>query len=77
MGGLIKHFDSSPPSYISATSLEVINTLTLPPVSCITRGGDTLSVAYTVNDAGDFLSPVSNVYLEGPAEVTFTGEVEI
>jgi len=51
--------------------------LVKPPVSCITRGGDTLTVAYAINDAGDFLSPVSNVYLEGPAEVSFTGEVEI
>ena len=48
-----------------------------PPVGCITKGGDTLSVSFTINDAGDFLSPVSNVYLEGPAEVSFVGEVEV
>lgn len=46
-----------------------------PPVSCITRGGDILKVSYTVN-AGDFISPVSNVSLEGPAEVAFKGEIE-
>jgi diaminopimelate epimerase len=51
--------------------------LVKPPVNCITKGGDTLSVSYTINDAGDFLSPVSNVYLEGPADVSFVGEVEI
>jgi diaminopimelate epimerase len=51
--------------------------LVKPPVSCITRGGDTLTVSYAINDASDFLSPVSNVYLEGPAVVSFTGEVEI
>ena len=51
--------------------------LVTAPVKCVTRGGDTLTVAFTINDAGDFLSPVSNVYLEGPAEVSFTGEVEI
>jgi diaminopimelate epimerase len=48
-----------------------------PPVKCVTRGGDTLTVSYSINDAGDFLSPVSSVYLEGPAEVSFVGEVEI
>ena len=48
-----------------------------PPVNCITHGGYTLKVSYHLNDAGDFLSPVSNVYLEGPAEVSFRGEVEI
>jgi diaminopimelate epimerase len=51
--------------------------LVKPPVNCITRGGDTLTVSYAINDASDFLSPVSNVYLEGPAVVSFTGEVEI
>ena len=48
-----------------------------PPVNCITRGGDTLTVDFVINDAGDFLSPVSSVYLIGPAEVSFMGEVEI
>ena len=51
--------------------------LVTPPVHCITRGGDTLKVSYTINEAGDFVSPVSNVYLEGPAEVSFKGEIEI
>jgi diaminopimelate epimerase len=48
-----------------------------PPVNCITRGGDILKVCYTMNQEGDFLSPVSNVYLEGPAEISFSGEVKI
>jgi diaminopimelate epimerase len=47
------------------------------PVKCITRGGDTLTVSFHTNPLDDFISPVSNVYLEGPAEVTFKGEVEI
>jgi diaminopimelate epimerase len=47
------------------------------PVDCITRGGYTLRVSYTSNPVGDFLSPVSNVYLEGPADVSFKGEVEL
>jgi diaminopimelate epimerase len=51
--------------------------LVRPPVQCITRGGHILRVSYTLNDAGDFLSPVSNVYLEGPADVSFQGDVAI
>jgi diaminopimelate epimerase len=51
--------------------------LVTSPVDCITRGGDVLKIAYTLNGAPDMLSPVSNVYLEGPAEVTFTGELVI
>lgn len=51
--------------------------LVKPPVNCITKGGDTLTVSYAINDAADFLSPVSNVCLEGPAEVSFVGEVEL
>lgn len=47
------------------------------PVSCLTRGGDTLTVNFSINERGDFLSPVSNVCLEGPAEVSFTGEVAL
>lgn len=48
-----------------------------PPVNCRTRGGDILRVAYSFNEAGDFLSPVSKVSLEGPAEVSFKGEVSL
>ncbi|MGA2090073.1 MAG: diaminopimelate epimerase [Endomicrobiales bacterium] len=48
-----------------------------PPVQCITRGGFTLKVSYAINEGGDFLSPVSNVNLEGPAEVSFKGEIEL
>lgn len=47
------------------------------PVSCLTRGGDTLTVNFSINARGDFLSPVSNVSLEGPADVSFTGEVAL
>lgn len=49
----------------------------VPPVDCITRGGYKLRVSFTLNEAGDFLSPVSNVSLEGPAEVAFRGEIEL
>lgn len=48
-----------------------------PPVHCVTRGGYTLQVSYTLNEGGDLLSPVSHVTLEGPAEVTFKGEIQI
>lgn len=48
-----------------------------PPVDCLTRGGDTLRVSYGFNADGDFLSPVSNVILEGPAEVSFKGEITL
>lgn len=48
-----------------------------PPVSCLTRGGDTLTVNFSINERGDFLSPVSNVSLEGPADVSFTGEIAL
>lgn len=48
-----------------------------PPVDCITQGGHTLRVTYSLNDEGDFVSPVSNVFLEGPAVVSFRGEVEL
>jgi diaminopimelate epimerase len=48
-----------------------------PPVNCITKSGYTLKVSYSINEDMDFLSPVSSVYLEGPAEVSFKGEVEI
>ncbi|MHB9155552.1 MAG: diaminopimelate epimerase [Endomicrobiales bacterium] len=47
------------------------------PVDCLTHGGYTLRVSFALNDAGDFLSPVSNVYLEGPADVSFRGHAEI
>ena len=48
-----------------------------PPVHCITHGGYVLTVSYTRNESGDLLSPVSNVSLQGPAEVSFKGEVSI
>ena len=48
-----------------------------PPVNCLTRGGYNLRVSYTLNEEGDFLSPVSNVHLEGPADVSFCGEVTL
>lgn len=48
-----------------------------PPVDCVTQGGYTLRVSYTLNDEGDFVSPVSNVFLEGPAVVSFRGEIEL
>jgi diaminopimelate epimerase len=51
--------------------------LVKPPVFCITRGGFTLKVSYAINGGGDFLSPVSNVNLEGPAEVSFKGEITL
>jgi diaminopimelate epimerase len=47
------------------------------PVNCITRGGDILKVSFQLNTEDDFISPVSNVRLEGPAEVTFKGSVSI
>lgn len=48
-----------------------------PPVNCITRGGYVLRVAYSFNAAGDFISPVSKVSLEGPAVVSFQGKVTL
>ncbi|OGS03639.1 MAG: diaminopimelate epimerase [Elusimicrobia bacterium RIFOXYA1_FULL_47_7] len=48
-----------------------------PPVNCLTRGGDVLKVSFTLNHEGDLLSPVSSVYLEGPAEVSFWGEAQV
>lgn len=48
-----------------------------PPVFCHTRGGYVLKVAYNLNEEGDLLSPVSNVYLEGPADVSFKGEIYV
>jgi len=51
--------------------------MVVPPVLCITRGGDTLTVSYSKNEKGDLLSPVSNVSLLGPAEVSFKGEINI
>lgn len=47
------------------------------PVYCLTKGGYTLKVSFTLNGDGDFISPVSDVRLEGAAEVAFKGEVEI
>lgn len=51
--------------------------LVVSPVHCVTKGGYTLKVSFQLNGDGDFISPVSNVYLEGPAEVAFKGEIEI
>jgi diaminopimelate epimerase len=62
---------------VASAIISGLKTLVKSPVDCITRGGDTLRVSYTLNSSMDFVSPVSNVYLEGPAEVTFTGEVII
>jgi diaminopimelate epimerase len=46
------------------------------PVSCLTRGGDTLKVHFKLEHEGRRVS-VSDVFLEGPAEVSFHGEVEL
>ena len=54
-----------------------IKKLVVPPVDCITRGGYTLSVTYKLNDSGDLISPVDNVFLEGPADIAFSGEIEL
>ena len=62
---------------VASAIISGLKTLVKSPVECITRGGDTLKVSFSMNSSMDFLSPVSNVYLEGPAEVTFTGEVVI
>jgi diaminopimelate epimerase len=47
------------------------------PVRCMTRGGDMLKISFSINESGDFLSPVSDVQLEGPAEIVFSGEVAL
>jgi len=63
---------------VSASAIiSVIKGLVRPPVKCITRGGYVLKVSLHRNDEGYFLSPVSNVFLEGPADVAFRGETEI
>jgi diaminopimelate epimerase len=54
-----------------------IKKLVSPPVNCITRGGYTLSVSYKLNDSSDLISPVDNVFLEGPADIAFCGEMEL
>ncbi len=47
------------------------------PVFCITRSGYVLKVSFTKNPGNDMLSPVSNVSLQGPAEVSFKGEITL
>jgi diaminopimelate epimerase len=51
--------------------------LVTSPVKCVTRSGIILKVSYRANETKDLTSPISNIYLEGPAEVSFRGEVEI
>ncbi|MCB4792036.1 MAG: diaminopimelate epimerase [Elusimicrobia bacterium] len=62
---------------VASAIIASMKKLVKEPVHCITRGGDTLYVSFTLNTEDDFISPVSNVHLEGPAEVTFTGSVNI
>ncbi len=54
-----------------------IKKLVATPVNCVTRGGYKLIVNFTLNDTADLISPVDNVFLEGPAEIAFSGEMEI
>jgi diaminopimelate epimerase len=54
-----------------------IKGLVTSPASCVTRGGYKLIVSYKLNDSGDLISPVDNVFLEGPADIAFSGEMEI
>ncbi len=44
------------------------------PVSCITRGGETLTIFFEPDGGG---LPTKNVQLEGPAAVCFKGTVEV
>ncbi len=53
-----------------------VKELARSPVSCLTRGGDTLQVHFKI-ERDDRRMSVADVYLEGPATVSFYGEVEI
>lgn len=45
-----------------------------PPVKCITRSGEVLTIGFTKNPPEDMISPVSNLYLEGKVYHVFDGE---
>ncbi len=53
-----------------------IKELAKSPVACLTRGGDTLLVHFKI-ERDERRTSITDVYLEGPATVSFFGEVKI
>ncbi|OGR85574.1 MAG: diaminopimelate epimerase [Elusimicrobia bacterium RIFCSPLOWO2_01_FULL_54_10] len=53
-----------------------VKKLVTSPVDCLTHGGETLRVYFHIEEAGQRRA-VTDVFLEGPATVSFHGEVEI
>ncbi len=48
-----------------------------PPIKCLTRSGEILTISFVKNVPEDMLSPVSELYLEGKVEHVFDGEIEV
>jgi len=46
------------------------------PVNCLTKGGETLRVCFRIEETGQ-RKIITDVTLEGPATISFQGEVEL
>jgi diaminopimelate epimerase len=57
---------------VASSLISGAKSLVKSPVSCLTRGGETLKVYFKMNEDKTF----EEVYLEGPATVCFKGEIE-
>ncbi|MBI2915950.1 MAG: diaminopimelate epimerase [Elusimicrobia bacterium] len=59
---------------VASALIGAVKGLVTSPVSCLTRGGETLKIYFTLKSQ---THSFSEVYLEGPAQICFVGEVEI
>lgn len=59
---------------VASSLLAAIKGLVESPVNCLTKGGQTLKVHFQMNKED---SSFTNVFLEGPAEICFKGEIEL
>jgi diaminopimelate epimerase len=60
---------------VTASSLICgVKNLVSSPVSCVTKGGEVLKVYFQIEKASAGIA-ISEVYLEGPATVSFRGEI--
>ena len=59
----------------AAAIISAIKNFVSPPVNCITRSGEVLTINFVKNKPEDMISPVSNLFLEGKVCHVFDGEI--
>jgi diaminopimelate epimerase len=62
---------------VASSLISAARNMVEPPVSCLTRGGDTLKVHFSKPSGEGSAVVFGDVHLEGPATVCFKGEVEL